>query len=388
MDDAKDRLRFDEAVAIQLVLARRRHESAERTARACQPRPAGLAAEFDAMLPFELTAGQRAVAAEIAADLSRSHPMSRMLQGEVGSGKTIVALRAMLQVVDAGMQCALLAPTEVLAAQHHRSLLTMLGPLATAGELGAAEHATRVVLLTGSMTTAQKKKALLDVVTGEAGIVIGTHALIQDTVEFFDLGLVIVDEQHRFGVEQRDTLRNKAKHGTPHLLVMTATPIPRTIAMTTLGDLEDLDAARTAEGALADQVLRRPRDEGTEVGGPGVGADPDEEVAEGRQAYVVCSRIGGDEGGDDEENVDARRGRASPGNAKKKEGPNTVAALDLWDILRNGPLASAGSVCCTAAYLPRRRTQPCGRSRPARSTCSCAPPSSRSASTCRTQRRW
>lgn len=165
--------------------------------------------------------------------------MNRLLQGEVGSGKTVVALLAMMQAIDAGYQCALLAPTEVLAVQHARSLRAMLGSLATAGELGAPDDATSIALLTGSMSPAAKKQIKADVATGLAGIVIGTHALLQDSVDFHNLGLVVVDEQHRFGVEQRDRLRAKAPQGiVPHLLVMTATPIPRTVALTVFGDLE------------------------------------------------------------------------------------------------------------------------------------------------------
>ncbi|WP_068066640.1 ATP-dependent DNA helicase RecG [Nocardia xishanensis] len=332
IDRAKERLRFDEALALQLVLADRRHEVAGRTARPCPPRADGIAAAFDRQLPFELTAGQRQVISEISADLGRTQPMHRLLQGEVGSGKTIVALNAMLQVVDAGQQCALLAPTEVLAAQHCRSLRGMLGELGTAGELGAAEQSTRVVLVTGSMSASAKKAALLQAVTGEAGIVIGTHALIQDNVEFFDLGMVVVDEQHRFGVEQRDALRAKAKAGSsPHLLVMTATPIPRTIAMTTLGDLETSTLTELPRGRspITSKVVPRK-------------LHPNwvdrawerilEEVKDGRQAYVVCSRIG-----DDEENGGSgKRGRGKA--AEEKETPATQAVVDVFDMLRAGPL--------------------------------------------------
>lgn len=141
--------------------------------------------------------------------------MNRMLQGEVGSGKTIVSVLAMLQVVDAGMQCALLAPTEVLAAQHYRSIRQVLGPLAMAGELGAADGATAITLLTGSMSPQQKRQARDEIYSGTAGIVVGTHAIIQESVEFSRLGMVVVDEQHRFGVEQRDRLRAKATGGSP-----------------------------------------------------------------------------------------------------------------------------------------------------------------------------
>ncbi|RDI49097.1 ATP-dependent DNA helicase RecG [Nocardia mexicana] len=332
IEQARERLRFDEALALQLVLAERRHDAEGRAAKSCPPRTDGIATAFEQRLPFELTAGQQKVIAEISDDLSRDHPMHRLLQGEVGSGKTIVALHAMLQVVDAGSQCALLAPTEVLAAQHYRSLRAMLGDLGTAGELGAAENATKVTLVTGSMPTAAKKAALLDAMTGAAGIVIGTHALIQDAVEFHDLGMVIVDEQHRFGVEQRDALRAKAKNGiSPHLLVMTATPIPRTIAMTTLGDLEtstltELPRGRSpittkvvpakAHPAWVERAWERIR----------------EEVAAGRQAYVVCSRIG-----DEDENGNGK-GRKKKSD-EEKEAPTTHAATDVFETLRGGPFA-------------------------------------------------
>ncbi|MGW6624341.1 ATP-dependent DNA helicase RecG [Nocardia sp. NPDC055002] len=328
IEKARDRLRFDEALALQLVLAERRHEVEGRTAPACPPSADGIAATFDERLPFELTEGQQQVLAEISEDLSRTRPMHRLLQGEVGSGKTIVALNAMLQVVDSGRQCALLAPTEVLAAQHYRSLRSMLGEFGNAGELGAAENSTKVVLLTGSMSTAAKKAALLDAMTGEAGIVIGTHALIQDAVEFYDLGLVVVDEQHRFGVEQRDALRAKAKDGiSPHLLVMTATPIPRTIAMTTLGDLETSTLTQLPKGRspIVSKVVPRKLHPGW--------VDRAwerivEEVGQGRQAYVVCSRIGEDPD-------------APPAKGKKaeKEGPTTAAAVEMYETLSAGPLS-------------------------------------------------
>ena len=335
IERARERLRFDEALALQLVLAERRHEVSGRTARACPPRTGGIAAAFDERLPFELTEGQRQVIAEISADLSREQPMHRLLQGEVGSGKTIVALHAMLQVVDAGQQCALLAPTEVLAAQHYRSLCGMLGDLGQAGELGAAEAATRITLVTGSMSTATKRAALLEAVTGEAGIIIGTHALIQDSVEFFDLGMVVVDEQHRFGVEQRDALRAKAKNGiSPHLLVMTATPIPRTIAMTTLGDLETSTLTQLPRGRspIASKVVpRRVHPNWVDRAWERI----TEEVAAGRQAYVVCSRIGDDEDGG------SSRGKSGKGRAADsgKEPPTTQSVLDVFDRLRTGPLA-------------------------------------------------
>jgi ATP-dependent DNA helicase RecG len=340
IEQASQRLRFDEALALQLVLAERRHEVEGRAARPCPPRSDGIAAVFDTRLPFELTEGQQQVISEISEDLSRSHPMHRLLQGEVGSGKTIVALHAMLQVVDAGQQCALLAPTEVLAAQHYRSLRAMLGDLGTAGELGAADRATKVVLVTGSMAASAKKAALLDAVTGEAGIVIGTHALIQDAVEFFDLGMVVVDEQHRFGVEQRDALRAKAKSGTaPHLLVMTATPIPRTIAMTTLGDLETSTLTQLPRGRspiTSKVVARKQHPSWVDRAWERIL----EEVAAGRQAYVVCSRIGEDEeGGRSGKSRNGRSKSTDTDKAEEKEGPTTQAAVDVFETLRTGALS-------------------------------------------------
>ncbi len=292
---AKDRLVWDEALAVQLALGVRRLAAAARPAPACPTRPGGLRDAFDARLPFTLTAGQRAVGETIESDLGGEHPMNRLLQGDVGAGKTVVALRAMLQVVDGGRQAALLAPTEVLAAQHHRTLGELLGPLGTAGELGGAELATRVTLLTGSLTGARRKQALLDVASGAAGIVVGTHALLQEKVSFAELGMVVVDEQHRFGVEQRDALR----HGTggsgadltPHVLVMTATPIPRTVAMTVYGDLEvstlrELPAGRATVATTVVPAGERP------AWLARVWERIREEVAAGRQAYVVCPRIG------------------------------------------------------------------------------------------------
>lgn len=225
IQDAQQRFRFEEALVMQTILAQRR---AVTDALNAVPRPraeGGLLDEFDQRLPFQLTEGQAEVGEEIFADLARPHPMHRLLQGEVGSGKTVVALRAMLSVVDNGGQAALLAPTEVLAVQHHKTLTKMLGDLAEQGMLGGAEHATKIGLLTGSLNAAGRRTAMLDAASGAAGIVVGTHALLEDKVQFADLGLVVVDEQHRFGVEQRAALSAKSGENTPHVLVMTATPI-------------------------------------------------------------------------------------------------------------------------------------------------------------------
>ncbi|MHA7284913.1 ATP-dependent DNA helicase RecG [Arthrobacter sp. MDT3-44] len=289
---AQHRFRYQEAFVLQAALARRRALTAREEATARPPHGGGLLDQFDARLPFTLTQGQLDVGRTLAEDLARDHPMNRLLQGEVGSGKTLVALRAMLQVIDAGGQAALLAPTEVLAAQHLQSITRTLGPLAEGGMLGGATDGTRVVLLTGSMSAAQRKKSLLDAASGEAGIVIGTHALLSDNVEFFDLGLIVVDEQHRFGVEQRDSLRTKART-SPHVLVMTATPIPRTVAMTVFGDLEtstlsELPAGRspiaTHEVGLAEHPAWMDR----------IWSRAREEIDAGRQVYVVCPKIGDD----------------------------------------------------------------------------------------------
>jgi ATP-dependent DNA helicase RecG len=283
------RMKWQEAFVIQAALAQRRRSS--RAVRAV-PRPGrgdGLAAAFRGQLPFALTSGQERVLGEILEDLADSTPMHRLLQGEVGSGKTVVALLAMLTVVDSGAQAALLAPTEVLAVQHHRSITRMLGPLAEAGLLGGAEQATRVALLTGSQSTAERRANLLMAASGEAGIVVGTHALIQEHVQFADLGLVVVDEQHRFGVEQRDALRAKASTAS-HVLVMTATPIPRTVAMTVYGDMETSTLSELPAGRqpIATHVVTGDRPTWIERTWQRVA----EEVAAGGQVYVVCPRIG------------------------------------------------------------------------------------------------
>ena len=286
-----DRLRYDEALVLQAILAQRRRtaEGVETTPRL--PRPGGLLAAFDARLPFELTQGQREIGEVLTHELARDRPMHRLLQGEVGSGKTVVALRAMLAAIDAGGQAALLAPTEVLAMQHHRSITAMLGDLAEGGMLGGSDIGTKVALLTGSQGTPARRKALLEAASGEAGIVIGTHALIQKHVQFADLALVVVDEQHRFGVEQRDALREKGLR-PPHLLVMTATPIPRTVAMTVFGDMETSTLRELPRGRapITTHVVDADRPGWVERTWQRIA----EEVAKGHQAYVVCPRIGED----------------------------------------------------------------------------------------------
>ncbi len=285
---ARDTLKYHEAFLLQATLLTRRLQNAHTKATSREAKVGGVLEQFDDALPFTLTNGQVAVGNQIAQDLARAHPMNRLLQGEVGSGKTLVAVRAMLTVADAGGQSALLAPTEVLAAQHFQSIAKSLGEK-LAREVG-------LTLLTGQMSTADRKRALLQLVSGKAQIVVGTHALIADKVEFVDLGLIVIDEQHRFGVDQREALRLKGKL-PPHVLTMTATPIPRTLAVTVFGDLDvstltELPAGRQGitshvvrleQSALVARTWQRIA----------------EEVSDGRQAFVVCPRIDEDDPGDE-----------------------------------------------------------------------------------------
>lgn len=285
-------LRYREALVLQAALARIR---AARAAHQTVARPyveGGFADALLEALPYQLTEGQQAVGEEIRSDLASSSPMNRLLQGDVGSGKTVVALRAMLQVADNGAQSAMLAPTEVLAEQHYRSVCEILGdmlaPQDSARSVGAG---VRVVLLTASLKTKAKREALLAIASGEADIVIGTHALLGDSVTFADLGLVVVDEQHRFGVEQRDALRGPGGE-LPHRLVMTATPIPRTVAMTVFGDLDtsvldQLPAGRQKITTHVVPLAEHPR------WADRIWARAREEIDAGHQVYVVVPKIGG-----------------------------------------------------------------------------------------------
>ena len=323
--EAAKRFAYEEALAYQTVLARRRRE-VEGSAAVPRPRRSGgLLEAFDARLPFALTAGQEQVCDELFADLAQSHPMHRLLQGEVGSGKTVCALRAMLAVVDAGGQAALLAPTEVLAMQHHRSIQRLLGDLASANSVFEKELGTQVVLLTGSSKAAARRETLLAAQSGQGGIVIGTHALLEDRVQFADLGLVVVDEQHRFGVEQRALLAAKAQSGTrPHVLVMTATPIPRTVAMTVFGDLDisvlaELPAGRSPIATHVVPELEKP------VYLERAWQRVREEVAAGRQAYVVCPKINPTTSEED-------------GETEVSSGPS-ASVIETHGYLAAGPLA-------------------------------------------------
>ena len=280
-EGARDTLRFTEAWVLQCALVQQRLAARDRLTTRRVPVPGGFLERFDAALPFVLTTDQEIVAAELALDLADTAPMNRLLQGEVGSGKTVVALRAMLAVADSGGQSAFLAPTEVLASQHLRSITAMLGP-----DLAAELMPT---LLTGQLPVAAKRKALLGIVSGQSHIVVGTHALLSDNVAFFDLGLIVIDEQHRFGVDQRETLRLKGDK-PPHTLVLTATPIPRTLAMTVFGDLDVstisvLPVGRQGITSVVVPLAEQP------TWFWRIWKRVAEELALGRQAFVVCPAI-------------------------------------------------------------------------------------------------
>ena len=337
---ARHRFRYQEALVLQTALARRRALTAEEEATARPAVSGGLLDRFDASLPFTLTDGQAGIGRDLSAELAGDHPMNRLLQGEVGSGKTLVALRAMLQVIDAGGQAALLAPTEVLASQHFESITAMLGPLGRGGQLDGDPDGTRVSLLTGSMNTAGRRAALLDAASGAAGIVIGTHALLSENVSFADLGLVVVDEQHRFGVEQRDVLRTKG-HSTPHLLVMTATPIPRTVAMTVFGDLEvstltELPAGRAPISTFVSPLAEKPQWEQR------IWARAREEIDAGRQVYVVCPKIGAkeDEPGTDLALFDA----AAAGGSERAQRQQLASVTEITEYLATVPALAGRTI--------------------------------------------
>nr|WP_111835581.1 ATP-dependent DNA helicase RecG [Actinomyces bovis] len=360
---ARKRLRHEEAFVLQAALAQQRLRHQSEKAAVAWPIPAAtgsLRADLDAALPYTLTSGQRRVGEELALALASTTPMQRLLQGDVGSGKTLVALRAMLQVVGGGGQAALLAPTEVLAAQHAASLRALLGPLAEGGMLGGAERATRVLLLTGSTSAPQRRQLLADLAAGEPVIVVGTHALLSETVQLPRLGLVVVDEQHRFGVAQRDALRERGgvldpatgERAVPHLLVMTATPIPRTIAMTVFGDLESsiLDELPAGRAPVATHLVPWERESWVER----VWQRAAQEVAAGGRVYVVCPRIDADDDGtQDDGEVPLKL--TAPGEAEADSRP--LASVTEWQqrLAAEPALAGVGVGVLTGRMGPAEK---------------------------------
>jgi len=327
---ARDTLRYHEAFLLQAALLKRRTENQHQQSAVRVAKENGYLTNFDKALPFTLTNGQVVVGNEIATDLASGHPMNRLLQGEVGSGKTLVAVRAMLSVADSGGQSALLAPTEVLAAQHFRSIEKTLGS-ELAKQLG-------LTLLTGQLNTADRKSAMLAMVSGKAQIIVGTHALIADKVEFVDLGLIVIDEQHRFGVEQREALRLKGKQ-PPHVLTMTATPIPRTLAVTVFGDLDVSVLSELPQGrqAITSHVITDNQPQLVAR----VWQRVAEEVGLGRQAFVICPRID-----DADDGTDLLLTGGIPDEQEFVEGEELIppkpkrplaAALSVTEALKSNP---------------------------------------------------
>ena len=298
VSEARRRLVFDELLRVQLELVRRKRRIERETAGIAHQLAGELTDRFIERLPFPLTGAQQRAIREIGADLELARPMHRLLQGDVGSGKTLVAVHALLTAVQGGYQGALMAPTEVLAEQHHAGVTAMLGDLSVPDPTTLmGDRPLRVELLTNRVAAGDRRKILADLVTGKVDIVIGTHALIQDKVEYSSLGVVVIDEQHRFGVEQRAALRDKGDAVTaPDVLVMTATPIPRTAAMTVYGDL-DVSVLDELPPGRTPIVTEWARDEAAE---DAVWDVVRAEVAEGRQAYVVCPLI------DESEALDVR----------------------------------------------------------------------------------
>lgn len=337
---ARQRLTFDEALLMQLFLVQRKNEIKAQSTKPRAIKQEGLLSEFDRRLPFKLTAGQQRIWQEISRDISGNHPMYRLLQGDVGSGKTIVALRAMLAIVDSGGQAALLAPTEVLAQQHFKNFRNLLGELAMGGMLGGSSQATKLALLTGSLSASEKKAARIGIASGDFGIIVGTHALLSEGVEFQDLGLIVIDEQHRFGVEQRDALRAKAEL-PPHVLVMTATPIPRTIAMTVFGDLDTsiLDELPLGRSPITSHVVStREKPQYLERAWQRVR----EEVGHGHQVYVVAPRITASDTSDFStfglSQDELKLARRLSGDSESSEGIAMNSVEDLLPKLSDGPL--------------------------------------------------
>ncbi len=300
--EAIETLRYEEAFVSQVSLLKARSHAHKSAAHSCPLVTDSLRDQFIASLPFSLTAGQQQVIHDIAADLAHDWPMQRLLQGEVGSGKTVVALAAMLQAVDAGYQAVLVAPTQVLAEQHAETIGRMVEQL---------KPAIPVTLLTGGMKLAARRKALAAASSGEPGIIVATHAAFSKTFQAPHLALVVIDEQHRFGVEQRESLNAKTDDGTtPHLLVMTATPIPRTAAMTWFGDLDISWLTELPGGRKPIRTVVVNEADAATMGR--MFAHIRARVDAGERAYIVCPRIDAD----DEENEGGSGVLAAAGSAR------------------------------------------------------------------------
>lgn len=342
---ARAALKHEEALRLQVLLAKRAYNAAREESTPIARRTGGILDDFDARLPYELTAGQVAVGEEISVDLAAPSPMNRLLQGDVGTGKTIVAVRAMLQVIDGGGQAALLAPTEVLAQQHYQAITHLLGDLSCGGTLGAPDNATRVDLLTGHLGAKERRRVLAGLASGETGLIVGTHALLSEDVMIPHLSLAVVDEQHRFGVDQRDALRGRGVN----LLVMTATPIPRTLAMTAFGDLDTSELTELPRGRASIETTIVPADRTAWV--RRVWERAAEEVAADGRVYVICPRIspGEAEVGDQ---VEAEEGRpplaAVDEVAEALRGEPALAGLGIGTL--TGPMSSLDKERAMAAF--------------------------------------
>ncbi len=317
VDAAKDRIAFQELLSIQLAVLARKREARLRADAPPIPMPGEFLDQFLSALPFELTAAQQRVLTEIRGDMHRREPMARLLQGDVGSGKTVVAAAAMLAAVRQGHQTVLMAPTEVLAAQHFETFQRLFaGDARTSGDhlwhdyslAPALGRPVRMALLTGSLRAARKREIHEQMASGGLDLVVGTHALIQEGASLDNLGLAVVDEQHRFGVLQRDALRSKGR--SPHLLVMTATPIPRTLALTVYGELDSsvIDELPPGRQRIRTQVVEPSQRE--EI----VYQRIREEARHGRQSFVICPLV------------------------EESDKLETEAATEQFEYLRTGPL--------------------------------------------------
>ena len=322
VDQAKERIAFQELLSIQLAVLGRKREARQRADAPPIPMPGDFLDRFIGALPFQLTGAQQRVLTEIRNDMFRREPMARLLQGDVGSGKTVVAAAAMLAAVRAGHQTVLMAPTEVLASQHYETFQRLFAGKELSGDdqlwhnfslAPALGRPVRMALLTGSMRSARKRQIHQEMESGMLDLVVGTHALIQESANFKDIGLAVVDEQHRFGVLQRDALRSKGR--SPHLLVMSATPIPRTLALTVYGELDSsvIDELPPGRQRVRTQIVEPSQRE--EI----VYTRVREEARKGRQAFVICPLV--------EESV-------------KLE---SEAATEQFEFLRSGPLRELAS---------------------------------------------